>query len=128
MSSELSILALAGLLTMVQILAHVLTAQSQVGLPYLISPRDEARHLTGIPGRCKRAAENAVVAFALFAPAVLLVQAQGGLTPATLRVAQVFLIARVVYAVVYPLGTRWVRTITWLVGFLATAWLHVGAI
>ena len=128
MSSELSILALYGLLTMVQILIHVLTATPPLGIPYLVSPRDEDRKLTGVPGRCKRAADNAVVALALFAPAVLLLQAKGGFTAQTLLAAQIFLIMRLVYAVVYPLGTPWLRTGVWVVAFLANAYLYLNAL
>ena len=56
-----------------------MTATPPLGLRYLVGPRDEARALTGIPGRCKRAAENSVTALALFAPAVLMLQAKGAL-------------------------------------------------
>lgn len=128
MSSELTILALFGLLTMVQILVHVLTATPPLGLPYLVGPRDEARSLTGIPGRCKRAAENTVTALALFAPAILLLQAKGAFTAHTLLAAQVFLILRLIYAVVYPLGTPWLRTLVWVVAFLANASLYLAAL
>jgi uncharacterized MAPEG superfamily protein len=128
MSSELSILALFGLLTMVQILVHVLAATPPLGLPYLAGPRDEARNLPGIPGRCKRAADNTVIALALFAPAILILQAKGGFTANTLLAAQTFLIMRLIYAVVYPLGTPWLRTIVWLIAFLATAMLYLAAL
>lgn len=128
MSSELSILALAGLLTMVQILVHVLTATAPLGLSYLVSPRDEPRDLPGVPGRCKRAAENAVTALALFAPAVLLLHATSGFTASTLLAAQIFLVMRLAYAVLYPLGTPWLRTSAWLVAFLANACLYLNAL
>ena len=128
MSSELSILALYGLLTMVQILIHVLTATPPLGIPYLVSPRDEERKLPGVPGRWKRASDNAVIALALFAPAVLLLHAKGGFTASTLLAAQIFLIMRLIYAVLYPLGTPWLRTIVWVVAFLANAWLYFSAL
>lgn len=128
MSSELSILALYGLLTMVQILVHVLTATPPLGLPYLAGPRDEPRSLTGIPGRCKRAADNAIIALALFAPAILILQAKGAFTANTLLAAQTFLIMRLIYAVVYPLGTPWLRTLVWLIAFLTTAVLYLAAL
>lgn len=128
MSSELSILALVGLLTLVQILVHVLAATPPLGLPYLVSPRDQARDLTGIPGRFKRAADNAVTALALFAPAVLILQAKGALTPHTLLAAQLFLIGRLAYAVLYPLGTPWLRTLVWLVAFACTGFLYLAAL
>lgn len=128
MSSELSILALSGLLTMVQIFVHVLAATPPLGLPYLVGPRDEPRSLPGIPGRCKRAADNAVIALVLFAPAILILHAKGGFTANTLLAAQTFLIMRLIYAVVYPLGTPWLRTIVWLIAFLATAMLYLSAL
>ena len=128
MSSELSILALYGLLVMAQILIHVLSATPPLGIPYLVSPRDEARSLTGVPGRCKRAADNAVTALALFAPAILLLHAKGGFTTSTLLAAQVFLILRLIYAVLYPLGTPWLRTVVWVVAFLANAYLYLQAL
>lgn len=128
MSSELSVLALYGLLVMVQILIHVLSATPPLGIPYLVSPRDEARSLTGVPGRCKRAADNAVTALALFAPAILLLHAKGGFTTSTLLAAQVFLILRLIYAVLYPLGTPWLRTVVWVVAFLANAYLYLQAL
>ena len=128
MSSELSILALYGLLVMAQILIHVLSATPPLGIRYLVSPRDEARSLTGVPGRCKRAADNAVTALALFAPAILLLHAKGGFTTSTLLAAQVFLILRLIYAVLYPLGTPWLRTVVWVVAFLANAYLYLQAL
>lgn len=128
MSSELSILALSGLWAIVVILIHVLTALGQVGLPMLVSPRDDMPKLEGLAGRFERAAKNAVTATALFAPAVLILQALGGLTSGTLLAAQLFLIARVLHTILYALGIPWLRTLAWLVGFLATAWLYLLAI
>ncbi|PZQ96730.1 MAG: hypothetical protein DI533_14170 [Cereibacter sphaeroides] len=128
MSSELTILALFGLLTIVQMLVHVLTAQSQLGMDYLVTPRDQPRELTGLAGRARRAADNSIVAMTLFAPAILILQAKAAFSPSTLIATQLFLIARLVYAVVYPLGTPWIRTGVWLVGFLATLYLYICAI
>ena len=125
MSSELSILALFGLLVIVTILVQVLLAVPQVGLPYLSSARDDARPLTGMAGRAVRAVENSAVAMALFAPAVLLPQATGGFTSTTLLAAQVFLLARIAFVPVYLLGVPYLRTAVWMLGFLATAFLYL---
>ena len=62
---------------------------------------------------------------ALFAPAVLILQAKGLATPGTLLTAQVFLIARIAYVPAYAAGLPWVRSLIWVVGFLATAWLYI---
>ncbi len=124
MGTELGILGLYGLVVVVTILVHVLTAQSQVGLEVLVKPRDDMPKLTGVAGRMERAHLNSVVAMALFAPAVLILAQKGMMTSNTLLAAQVFLIARILYVPVYAAGLPWARTLIWLAGFLATAWLY----
>ncbi len=128
MSSELSILALYGLLVIITIVIQVLLAIPQVGLPYLATPRDEGRELTGTAGRALRCLDNSVVAMALFAPAILILDAKTGFTSTTLLMAQIFLLARVAYLVVYLAGIPWVRTGIWAVGLLATAYLYLLAL
>ena len=128
MSSELSILALFGLLVIVTILLQVLLAVPQVGLPFLSSARDEARAVTGMAGRAVRTVDNSVAAIALFAPAVLLLHATSGFTPTTLLAAQAFLVARVAFVALYLLGIPYARTAVWMVGFLATAFLYLQAL
>ena len=128
MSSELTILALYGLLVIVILLVQVLLAMGQFGLPYLATPRDEGRELTGTAARCKRSLDNSIVAMALFAPAILILQAQGGFTANTLLAAQAFLVARIAYPVIYMAGTPWLRTGVWMIGFLATAYLYLMAL
>ena len=128
MSSELSILALYGVLVIATIVIQVLLAVPQVGLPYLASPRDDGRNLEGVPGRALRCVQNSVVAMALFAPAVLILQAKGGFTANSLLAAQIFLIARLIYVPLYLIGTPWLRTGIWMVGTLATLWLYAIAI
>ena len=128
MGSELSILALFGLLIVVTILLQVLLALPKVGLPYLATPRDEDRDLGVVCGRALRALNNSVTAMALFAPAILILALTDGFSATTLLMAQVFLIARVAYLVVYLAGIPWLRTIVWLAGFIATAYLYVLAL
>ena len=125
MTSELSILALFGLFTMIQIALAVTLAVPQLGLPYLAGPRDEDLKTTGMAARMSRAAANSVVAMVLFAPAVLALHITGTTSAATLLAAQIFLIARVVYAPLYWVGIPWLRTGVWSVGFLATAYLYL---
>ena len=125
MGTELGILGLYGLVIIVTILAQILAAQAQVGLEVLVKPRDDMPKLTGVAGRLDRAQLNSIIAMALFAPAVLILHAKGLATPGTLLTAQVFLIARIAYVPVYALGWPWARTLIWLVGFLATAWLYI---
>lgn len=125
MSSELTILAFYGLWIVVVILLQVLAAAGQVGLVELARSREDMPKLTGVAGRLDRAQNNSIVAMALFAPAVLLVHLQDAATPATLLAAQLFLIARIVYVVVYTTGTPWIRTGSWVLGFLSTVYLYL---
>ncbi len=124
MSSELSILALYGLLIAVTIVIQVVLALPQLGLSYLATPRDEGRKVHGTAARALRCLDNSVVAMALFAPAVLILQARGISTGGTLLAAQVFLIARAAYLVIYLAGIPWLRTGVWAAGLLATLYLY----
>ena len=124
MSTELQILGLYGLVVIITILAEVLAAQAQVGLPMLLAPRDDGPKLIGVAGRLERAQLNSIVAMALFAPAILILAQKGISTSSTLLAAQAFLIARILYVPIYAMGLPWARTLVWLVGFLATAWLY----
>ena len=128
MSSELTILALYGLVVMITILVQVLAASGQVGLLVLARAREDMPLLVGIAGRLDRAQTNSIIALALFAPAVLTLHAQAAFSPGTLWAAQIFLVARVLYALLYAAGTPWLRTIVWMIAFLATGYLYVMAL
>ncbi|GAA6159345.1 MULTISPECIES: MAPEG family protein [unclassified Ruegeria] len=130
MSSELSILALYGLVVIVVVLLNVLTAMSQVGLMTLGGARDDMPPLTGVAGRVERALANSVVAMALFAPAVLILSAKDAFTGGTLFAAQIFLLARIAFVPIYAFAipVPFLRTTVWLAGFLATAYLYLQAL
>ena len=130
MSSELTILALYGLLIVVVVLLNVLTAMSQVGLMTLGGARDDMPALTGVAGRVERTLTNSVVAMALFAPAVLILSAKDSFTSGSLLAAQIFLIARVVFVPIYAFAipVPFLRTIVWMAGFLATIYLYLLAL
>ena len=124
MSSELSILGLYGILIMVVILVEVVLALGQYGMPYLASPRDENRPQEGLAGRATRTVLNCAIGMALFAPAILILAAKDAFTGTTLLLAQVFLLARVVYVIVYIVGIPWVRTLSFVVALLCTLVLY----
>ena len=67
---------------------------------------------------------------ALFAPAVLLLDAREAFTAGTAVAAQIFLIARVVFVPVYAMAlpVPFLRTIFWMAGFLATLYLYLMAL
>lgn len=128
MSNELEVLALYGFLTIATIMIQVLLAVPQVGLTYLASPRDEGLKLEGLAARMDRAAWNCIAGMALFAPAALAVGLSGASTAETVLAAQVFLIARVVYVIVYAIGIPWIRTLTWIAALLATIMLYAAVL
>lgn len=128
MGSEIGILGLYGLVVIITILVQASVAQGQVGQLALLKPRDDMPRLTGVAGRMDRAQMNSVVALALFAPAVLMLAQNGLATTSTLRAAQAFLIARVLYVPFYAFGVIGVRSLAWAVGMLATIWIYIVAL
>ena len=122
--TETTILAAYGLLVMLTILLQVIGGMQQLSIGYLLSARDETHTVRGMTARLKRALDNSVVAMALFAPAILILEVLDRTTPSTLLAAQVFLIARIIYLPVYALGVPAIRTLVWLAGFAATAILY----
>ncbi len=125
MSNELNILALYGLYTCLILILKVTGATGQLGMGYILSSRDEQRTLTGIIARLDRALTNSITALALFAPAVLILQAKGASGAGSLAAAQVFLVARVLYVPAYGFGITGLRTALWLAGFAATVILYL---
>ncbi len=125
MTSLMTILALYGLLCLLTILLQVLAAAGQVGLAPLAGNRDDMPALTGLAARLDKAQLNSAIAMALVAPPLLILNTAGVTAGAALLAAQLFLIARIAYLVIFALGVPWLRTAAWLVGFAMTAWLYL---
>ena len=64
---------------------------------------------------------NAVDNLVIFAPLVLMLDALGHSTPATVWACAVYFFARLAHAIVYALGIPVARTLAFTVGFLAQA-------
>lgn len=128
MGSEIGILGLYGLLCLLTILIQASMASTQVGNAALMSDRSDMPKLTGMAGRLDRAQANSVVAMALFAPAVLILQSRGISGGSTLLAAQVFLAMRVIYVLTYAFKINGIRSLAWGVGFFATAWLYIAGL
>lgn len=125
MGSELGLLGLYGLLCLLTILIQASVASTQVGNAALLSDRSDMPKLTGMAGRLDRAQANSVVALALFAPAVLILQAKGLSGGSGLLAAQIFLGCRVIYVLTYAFRINGIRSIAWGIGFFATGWLYI---
>jgi len=113
MQPELTLLVWAVVLTFVQMLVAVGGATLQVGLPALAGNREGLAPCTGWAGRAQRAHRNMLESLVLFAALVLVAVAAQKTSSTTLAGAQLFLWARVAYALVYLVGIPWLRTAIW---------------
>jgi uncharacterized MAPEG superfamily protein len=66
------------------------------------------------------------VAMALIAPSILMLAITNVTTSGTVLAVQIFLTARILYAICFILGITYLRTLAWVTGFLATAYLYLG--
>lgn len=128
MPTELNVLALAGLLQVIQYLLMAIPVNAQMGVRYTGGNRDEERRPTGTPGRLFRALDNHFEALLLFTVAVLVVVLGDRSSPLTEACAWVYLVARLVYVPAYASGVFLVRSLVWTVGFVATTVMLLAAL
>jgi uncharacterized MAPEG superfamily protein len=128
MTVELTVLALAALLAVVQLFLFAIPANRTLGSDYLAGPRDEKRELTGRTARLQRAYNNHLEGLLLFTVAVVVTQLGAASTPFTQTCAWVYLAARVLYVPLYAIGHPWARSAVWSVGFFATVAMLVAAL
>jgi uncharacterized MAPEG superfamily protein len=125
MKPELMLLVWATLLAVVQAVVAVMGAMMQVGLPALAGNREGMPEIRGWGGRAARAHRNMIENLVLFAALVLVAVAAGKTNDATLLGAQIFLWARLAYAVVYVAGISWLRTGVWTVSVVGLAMIFL---
>lgn len=118
MKPELVWLLWAVGLTFVQMLVAVAGATLQVGLPALAGNREGLAPCTGWAARAQRAHLNMLESLVLFAALVLIAVVAGKTNATTLLGAQLFVWARLAYAVVYLAGIPWLRTGVWFVSVI----------
>ena len=118
MKPELMLLVWAAVLTFVQMLVAASGATLQVGLPMLAGNREGFAPCTGWAGRAQRAHRNMLESLVLFASLVLVAVIAGKTNSTTLLGAQIFLWARLAYAVIYVAGIPWLRTAVWFVSVI----------
>lgn len=125
MKPELTLLVWATVLTVVQAVVAVQGAMMQVGLPLLAGNREGMPEIKGWGGRAARAHRNMIENLVLFAALVLAAVAAGKTNDMTLLGAQIFLYARVAYALVYLIGLPWLRTGVWAVSVVGLAMIFL---
>ncbi len=135
MTPELTVLALAGLLQVVQFALMSIPANLELGVGKTLSPRDSSRlggriedQLSDRTARLFRALNNHFEALILFTLAVVVVTLSDQSSTFTATCAWVYLAARIVYVPAYWLGLRPWRSLIWFVGFTATVLMILAAL
>ncbi|MGB9430346.1 MAG: MAPEG family protein [Gammaproteobacteria bacterium] len=130
MSYEMTILALVTLFYIFSWLPAWLAKYQAYGGRWLASNRSTQGlpPLSELGQRAVRAHENLKENYPGFAVAILLLAFSGGFTQYTFNAALVFLVARLVHLPAYIIGIPWLRTLSWLAGFLATLYLLIMAL
>lgn len=135
MTPELTVLALAGLLQVVQYALMSIPANLELGPGKTLSPRDADRlkkplieQVSRGTGRLFRALNNHFEGLILFTLAVVVVTLGDQSSWVTVTCAWAYLVARVLYVPAYYFGLVPWRSLIWLVGFLATALMILAAL
>ena len=111
---EIRMLCWSVVLGLVQLVIATTLATKDQGLPYNLSPRDQAApQVTQVTARLQRAFGNFRETFVYFAVAVVLVSMLNKTNATTALGAQLYFWARVVYVPVYAAGLPVVRTLVW---------------
>ena len=135
MTTELTVLALAGLLQYIQFLLMTVPANIELGPGKTTSPRDPGRldkplmeQVSVGTGRLYRAMNNHFEGLILFTLAVVVVTLGDKSTGFTEICAWAYLGARVLYVPAYFFGWRPWRSFIWIVGFVATLAMILSAL
>ncbi len=119
MTTETSILFWTTALDILQLILSVSFNVAGRGLSYGVGPRDEPpKQLGRVASRMERAYRNFLETFALFAAAVLLVQALGKSTTLSVLGAQFYIWGRLLYVPAYVIAIPYTRTTCWTVSIV----------
>jgi len=122
MTTELTLLAWALVLALVQILLPSTLRTQETGAQYNMSARDGAAPPPRpVTARLQRAQANLFETLPLFAAAVLIAHVAGIQGSLTLWGCWLYLGARIVYVPLYAAGIPVLRTLAWLVSLAGLA-------
>lgn len=116
MTFELSMLAMAAILTFLVYGSQGLLTPLRQGFGYGLGARDEALDNTVLQARAKRTVANQLEAMAVFTPLVLVAHHAGLSSALTHWGAGLFVAGRVAYWPLYWAGVPVLRTLAWAVG------------
>ena len=114
----LNVVLLAGLL-----LLQPLVRTLSVDLKYALSSLDKRVDEGTLARRLAMVTSNQTEALTLWVPTVLIAQSTALIHPHLALIGAVFLLARVAYAVISLAGLPFLRTASWLLGFVSWAYL-----
>jgi len=126
LSTEYSMLALATVFGLLQLMIAARVGNGQRGVKWNVGARDEPSPPIGpVAGRLERAFRNYMETFPFFAVTVLLLGLAGRHNWATVWGTEIYLAARVIYWPLYGFGVPGLRTLIWLFATLAIILLLV---
>ena len=131
MTPELTVLALAALLQVVQYVLMALPANLELGTRRTLSPRDGVdlrKEMSPRTARLARALDNHFEGLILFTIAVVVVTLSGTASGFTAAMAWLYLAARIAYVPAYAMGLVPWRSLVWFVGFGATIAMILAAL
>lgn len=122
MTPDLTVLLLAVLLAIGQLILYAVFGNLELGVRYTAGTRDAPpRGLSNRTARMKRAYDNHNETLPWFAIAVLVAHVTGQADAVTVWASWIYLAARIVYVPLYVFGVYMIRSIAWFVAFLAIA-------
>ncbi len=125
MTPELTSLTWVAALAAIMWIPYVLNTITVRGIADAVGYPENPAPLAPWAQRMKAAHYNSVENLVLFATLVLVAHAAGVSNATTVLVCQVYFWARVVHLVSYTLGIPWVRTLSFVVGWISCVALIV---
>lgn len=125
MTPELTMLLYSILLTFILIMIPATEGILKNGLTAMAGPRDTLPEPTVFNKRATRLRNNMLENMLLFSALVLMANAAGVSTGATVLGAQLFFFARLAHAVIYLAGWPMVRPLAWFLGVIGCAMIAI---
>jgi uncharacterized MAPEG superfamily protein len=118
MTSELTLLTWVMALTAVMWVPYVLNTIMVRGITDAVGYPDDPKPIAPWAARMKAAHNNAVENLVVFATLVLILNAVGISNETTVLACEVYFWARLVHFLVYSFGIPWVRTLSFVAGWM----------
>lgn len=124
-STEIWVLAWSAVLLVLQVIIQA-TATADLGPAYLFSPRDEGlKSKSVLAGRLERALHNLLETYPAFIALVVALALTGKTGGIAATGALLWIVARILYAIVYAAGIPVVRTLLWFASIIGLALMAI---